>query len=53
MNIKRWWCAVTTHRWRRERRGGTDLLTCRRCGYVNSVQEESRAARHWDSSYGG
>lgn len=52
MNVKRWWCAITTHRWRRERQAGTGLLTCKRCGYITSLQDESRTARHWDSSYG-
>ncbi len=53
MNVKRWWCAITTHRWRRDRQAGTDMLTCKRCGYITSLQDESRTARHWDSSYGG
>ena len=50
MNLKRWWCAATTHKWRRERRAGTDQLICRRCGFVTNLKDESRQARHWDSS---
>ena len=50
MNLKRWWCAITTHKWRRERHEGVDQLHCRRCGFVTNVQDESRQARHWDSS---
>jgi hypothetical protein len=46
MNLKRWWCAVTAHKWHRERREGTDLLTCRRCGYSTDLQSESEANRN-------
>ena len=50
MNLKRWWCAVTTHKWRRERREGTDAI-CRRCGYITDVGSESQARRR--ASAGG
>src|SRR6478736_3780587 len=45
MNLKRWWCAITTHKWRRERHEGVDQLHCRRCGFVTNVQDESRQER--------
>ena len=50
MNLKRWWCAITTHKWRRERHEGVDQLHCRRCGFVTNVDDEARQARHWDST---
>jgi hypothetical protein len=50
MNLMRWWCALTTHKWRRERHEGVDQLHCRRCGFVTNVEDEARQARHWDSS---
>jgi hypothetical protein len=50
VNLKRWWCALTTHKWRRERHEGVDQLHCRRCGFVTNVEDESRQARHWDST---
>ncbi len=50
MNLKRWWCSITTHKWRRERHEGVDQLHCRRCGFVTNVEDEARQARHWDSS---
>jgi len=50
MNLKRWWCTITTHKWRLELVDGADRLTCRRCGFVTNLEDESRQARHWDSS---
>jgi hypothetical protein len=50
MNLMRWWCALTTHKWRRERHEGVDQLHCRRCGFVTNVEDEARQARHWDST---
>ncbi len=50
MNLKRWRCSITTHKWRRERHEGVDQLHCRRCGFVTNVEDEARQARHWDSS---
>ncbi len=51
MDLKRWWCALTTHTWRRERREGIDLLVCRRCGYTTDVASEAEARRR-DSASG-
>jgi hypothetical protein len=51
MNLKRWWCMVTAHKWRRDRREGTDLFTCRRCGYTTDLPTESEA-RRWESGSG-
>ena len=52
MRLMRWWCAVTTHKWRRERQSGTDLLICRRCGHTTNLHDESGAARRWERGYG-
>ena len=51
MSLKRCWCGVTAHKWRRERHEGVDQLHCRRCGFVTNVEDEARQARHWDSSF--
>ena len=34
-------CALAGHRWRKERRERQDILVCRRCGYLSSLEEET------------
>jgi hypothetical protein len=51
MNPRRWWCAVTAHRWTRTRTEGIDLIICNRCGFTSSVDDER--SRGWEKGYHG
>ena len=51
MDLKRWWCTLTTHKWRRGPRGDRPAGVLRRCGYTTDVASEAEARRR-DSATG-
>ncbi len=51
LNPRRWWCAVTAHRWIRKRTEGVDMIICRRCGFTSNIDAER--SRGWEKGYKG
>jgi len=50
--LRRWWCALTTHKWRRSREEGVDILVCNRCGYRTGLAAEAERRRLGDMGRG-
>ncbi|MEO5743240.1 MAG: DUF1660 family phage protein [Terracoccus sp.] len=53
MNPKRLICELTGHRWAKERREHQDVIVCRRCDLVTTLEQQRERNRYGPSGGGG
>ena len=53
MNLKRLICELNGHRWHQERRERQDVIVCRRCDLVTTVEQQRERNRYGPTSRGG
>lgn len=53
MNLKRLICEMNGHRWAKERREREDIIVCRRCDLVTTLEQQRERNRYGPSGDGG